>query len=367
MTDSATKLPAVRPGILDIEPYVGGESKLPGIERVIKLASNEGALGPSPRAVAALQSYAGTMHRYPDGGTTRLRNALARHWGLEPARIVCAAGSDELITLLARAYAGPGDEVVQSRHGFLMYGISARSVGASPVMAPERDLTADVDALLAAVTPRTRLVFLANPNNPTGTCLPASEVRRLHDGLPADVILVIDAAYAEFVTGADYEPGVELVRSAANAVMLRTFSKIYALGGLRLGWAYCPPGIADVLNRLRGPFNVSAAAEAAGVAALEDTEFVLVSRTHNETWRAWLAASLAELGIEVVPSLCNFVLARFGTPARADAADAALRAHGIIVRKMGGYGLPDSLRITIGTEAEMRALVTALARFVRRA
>ncbi|HLY54991.1 MAG TPA: histidinol-phosphate transaminase, partial [Stellaceae bacterium] len=274
MTDSAPSRPVPRPGILDIAPYVGGESRIAGVDKVIKLASNEGALGPSPRAVAALEAHAGRIHRYPDGSVAELRQALAGKWGIEADRIVCGNGSDELIGLLVRAYAGPGDEIVQSRHGFLMYGIAAKSVGAAVVMAPERDLTADVDAMLAAVGERTRLVFLANPNNPTGTYLPEAEVARLHRGLPEHVVLVLDSAYAEYVARPDYEPGVTLVRHAENVVMMRTFSKIYGLGGLRLGWGYFPPAIADVMNRLRGPFNVSSAAEAAGLAALEDTEFV---------------------------------------------------------------------------------------------
>jgi histidinol-phosphate aminotransferase len=354
--------PVVRPGILEIEPYVGGESAIPGIDRIIKLASNEGALGPSPHAVAAYREAATSIHRYPDGSVSALRNALAARWSLEADRIVCGAGSDELIAFLVRAYAGPGDEIVQSRHGFLMYSIAARSVGARAVFAPEQDLTADVDALLDAVTPRTKLVFLANPNNPTGTYLSADEMRRLRAELPAHVVLVIDAAYAEFVGRNDYEPGIELVRAGDNVVMLRTFSKIYALGGLRIGWSYCPPAIADVLNRLRGPFNVSSAAAAAAVAALGDDQFFQASLRHNEQWLAWLTEALRDLSIEIVPSVCNFVLARFGSAEAADAADRRLRAHGVIVRAMRSYGLPDSLRITIGTDEEMRATVAALRR-----
>ena len=355
--------PAPRPGILDIAPYIGGDSHLPGVQQVIKLASNEGALGPSPRAVTALRDYAPNQHRYPDGSLTGLRQALARRWGLEAERIVCGAGSDELITLLIRAYAGPGDNIVQSRHGFLMYSITARGVGARTIFAPEKDLVADIDAMLAAVTPATRMVFLANPNNPTGTLVGGEEVRRLHRGLRPDIVLVLDSAYAEFVDDPQYDPGTALVRHADNVVMLRTFSKIYALAGLRLGWGYCPPAIADVLNRLRGPFNVSAAAEAAGIAALEDVEFYELSRRHNDHWRGWLAEQLAGIGIEAVPSVCNFILARFGSAEAADAADAALRRDGLIVRRMGSYGLADSLRITVGTEPEMKALAASLARF----
>ncbi len=371
MSDSPTETPpsapVVRPGILDIAPYVGGESKVPGANRIIKLASNESALGPSPKAIEALKAHADTMHRYPDGGATELRHALGRHFGLDAERILVGNGSDELISLLVRAYAGPGDEVLYSRHGFLMYAISAKTVGAIPVDAPERDFTADVDALLAAVTERTKLVFLANPNNPTGTCLPASEVRRLHAGLPPHVILGIDAAYAEFVEGEDYDPGIELVLASENTVMLRTFSKLYALGGMRVGWAFCPPGIADALNRLRGPFNVGAAAQAAAVASLEDVEHARRSLAHNRKWRDWSTNEFTRLGLTVIPSQGNFLLVRFPDDAarNADAAFEFLKSHGIIARKMGGYHLGHSLRITIGTEEEMRITAAALADFLR--
>ena len=266
MTTASGPVPG--PGILDIAPYVPGEAKAEGVARPIRLASNESALGPSPMAIAAYRALADEIHRYPDGGSVDLRAALGRYHGLDPERIVCGAGSDELIALLIRAYAGVGDEVLYSRHGFLMHPIGARSVGATPVAVPEQDLTADVDGFLARVTDKTRIVFIANPNNPTGTYLSAEQLARLHRGLPRHVVLAIDAAYAEFVNRNDYEPGIALVNRADNVVMLRTFSKIYALAGLRLGWAYCPPAIADVLNRIRGPFNVSLAAQAAGVAAV---------------------------------------------------------------------------------------------------
>ncbi len=359
--------PAPRPGILDVRPYVGGESKLPGIARVIKLASNESALGPSPRAIEAARADAEVMHRYPDGHATDLRNALGAHHGLDPARIVCGAGSDELLQFLCRAYAGPGDEVLYTYHGFAVYPIVARACGATPVAAPEVELTASVDNLLAAVSPRTRIVFLANPNNPTGTYISADELRRLRAGLREDILFVIDSAYAEFVGANDYSAGVDLVDAGANTVMTRTFSKIYAMGGMRLGWAYCPAGVADVLNRVRGPFNVSSAALAAGKAALEDRAYVALAREHNDYWRPWLAAELARIGIGATPSVCNFVLARFAeTPGRdARAADAFLRRHGILVRAMGGYHLPDSLRITVGTGEEMRTVVSVLTDFQR--
>jgi histidinol-phosphate aminotransferase len=358
--------PVPRPGIMDITPYVGGESTVPGITRIIKLASNEGALGPSPKAVTAYRRTAEEIHRYPDGGCTELRETLANHYGLEAGQMVCGAGSDELISLLCRAYAGVGDEVLYSQHGFLMYPIAAKTVGATPVAAPEADLTTDVDALLAAVTQKTRILFLANPNNPTGTYLPAPELKRLRNGLPEHIPLIIDAAYAEFVTRNDYTPGIDMVEAGDNVVMTRTFSKIHALGGVRLGWAYCPPAIADVLNRLRNPFNVCAPAQAAGLAALADVAFTDRSRAHNDIWLPWFTQRLRELGLTVPPSLGNFVLARFPTePGRdAESADVFLKNRGIIARRMAGYGLPDSLRITIGLEDEMRAVVDAVAEFL---
>jgi histidinol-phosphate aminotransferase len=359
-------VPVPGPGILDIAPYVGGESKVPGIARPIRLASNESALGPSPKAMAAYRALADEIHRYPDGDAAELRAAIGRHHGLDPARIVCGAGSDELISLLLRAYAGPGDEVLYSRHGFLMYPIGALAVGANPVAVPEQDLTADVDAMLARVTGRTRIVFIANPNNPTGTYLSADALARLHAGLPGHVVLAIDAAYAEFVNRNDYEPGIALVNRADNVVMLRTFSKIYALAGLRLGWAYCPPAIADVLHRIRGPFNVSAPALAAGVAAVEDVAALARARAHNERWLPWLSEHLTAIGLELTPSVGNFVLVRFPDDPRqnADAAFGFLQARGILTRKVAGYGLPQHLRITIGTGEETETVAAAIAEFM---
>jgi histidinol-phosphate aminotransferase len=361
--------PVPGPGILDISPYVGGEAQAPAGTRPIRLASNESALGPSPKAVAVYRALAGDIHRYPDGTAAELRAVLGRHHKLDPERIVCGAGSDELISLLLRAYAHGGDaEVLYSRHGFLMYPIGAQAVGATPIAVPERDLTADVDGFLDRVTERTRLVFVANPNNPTGTYLSAAELARLHAGLPPHVVLAIDAAYAEFVNRNDYEPGIALVSRAENVVMLRTFSKIYALAGLRLGWAYCPPAIADVLNRIRGPFNVSSPALAAGVAAVEDTEAVARARAHNDKWQPWLSEKLAALGLRLTPSVGNFVLPQFPDDPRhtAEAAHDFLHARGILTRKMGGYGLPQCLRITIGTGEEMEIVAAAVAEFMAR-
>jgi len=356
--------PTPRPGILDLDVYVGGESKLAGFAHVAKLSSNEGALGPSPRALAAYHAAGADMHRYPDGSAKGVRQALALRYGLDVNKIVCGFGSDDLLQLLVRAYAGPGDEVLYSRHGFLIYPIAAKACGATPVAAEEVNLTASVDHLLAAVTPRTRIVFLANPNNPTGTYLPLSELQRLRAGLPADVLLVLDAAYAEFVDRPDYDPGIALVESTENTVMTRTFSKLYAMGGLRLGWSYAPPAITDVLNRIRGPFNVASAALAAGQAAVEDVAFCEAAKAHNDRWLPWLTAELRGLGLEVVPSVANFVLVRFASPEQAAAADAALRARGMIVRAMRSYGLPEALRITIGPEEDLRACVEGLRAFL---
>ncbi len=361
--------PTPKPGIMAIEPYVGGESELDGLDQAIKLSSNEGAFGPSPKAQEAYRQAAGSLHRYPDGSCGALRDAIGALHGLEASKIVCGAGSDELIGLLCKAYAGPGDEVLYSEHGFLMYPIAAQTVGATPVSAPETDLTASVDSLLERVSDNTRLLFLANPNNPTGTYLSGDALWRLRRELKEDVILVIDAAYAEYATRDDYSPGIDLVDAGANVVMTRTFSKIYGLGGARLGWAYCPADIAGVLNRMRGPFNVGSPAMAAGLAALADVAFTEKSRDHNDQWLAWTREELLGLGLEVPPSAGNFVLVRFpGRPGRndniAEAADKFLKNRGIIVRAMTSYGLDDCLRITIGREDEMRAVIDALKEFL---
>jgi len=354
-----------RPGILDIAPYKGGDWQLSGHQRVIRLASNEGPLGPSPQAIRAYRELADELHRYPDGGQEELRAAIAGQHGLPADQIVCGAGSDELISLLVRAYAGPGDEVLHSEYGFLMYAIAAKGAGATPVAAPERDYTTNIDALLARVTPRTRVVLLANPNNPTGSLLPAGEVRRLHAGLPKDVLLVVDAAYAEYVDSADYEDGAALVAAHDNVVTLRTFSKIYGLAALRLGWAYGPPAVIDVLNRLRGPFNTNAPAQAAALAALADRAHVAAAKAHNDRWLPWFSKRVAAAGFTPLPSAGNFVLVRFpaGAATNADAACAFLNARGILPRKVGAYGLGDCLRITIGRADEMETVAEALDAF----
>jgi histidinol-phosphate aminotransferase len=357
--------PIARQEVFSVSSYVGGESKLPGFEAPLKLSSNEGAFGAPPGALAAVQAAGAKLHRYPDGGATALRAALGRTFGLDPARIVCGNGSDDLLGLLVQAYGGPGTELLMSAHGFSIYEIAGKLAGCLVRKAPEKDLTTDVDALLAMVTPATRMVFLANPNNPTGTLLPQSEMQRLRDGLPADVLLVIDAAYAEYVARDDYDPGVALVDAGENCVMTRTFSKIFGLGGLRLGWAYAPAPVADVLNRMRMPFNVNNVALAAGVAALAEPGWLERGRAHNLAAKRRLSERLAQAGLDVRPGEANFVLVNFGSAERAVEADEFLRARGIIVRRVKSYGLPEFLRITIGTDDECNRVAEALVDFAR--
>ena len=360
--------PQPGPGILDIAPYIPGRSEAEGDGPVYKLSYNESPLGASPRAIEAFRAMADRLEYYPDGAAHDLREALAARHGLNPDRIVCGNGSDELLELLAHAYLGPGDEAIHTEHGFLVYPIAIKANGATPVVAPEKNLTADVDAILERVSGRTKMVFLANPNNPTGTYLPFDEVKRLHAGLPENCLLVLDAAYAEYVRRNDYEAGIELVSASNNVVMTRTFSKAYGLAGLRLGWLYGPENVVDVLNRVRGPFNVNAAALAAGVAAVEDVEHLERAVQHNEKWLPWLKAELERLGLEVTPSIGNFLLVHFPDEEgkQAPDADAFLGRRGVILRAMGAYGFPNALRVSIGTEEANRKLVAALEEFLGR-
>ena len=358
--------PAPKAGILDISPYVPGKSAAKGA-KVYKLSSNESPFGASANAVAAYASKSSSLEFYPDGSATALREAIAARYGLNAASIVCGAGSDELLQLLAHAYLNPGDEAIYSQYGFLVYPIAISSNGAKAVVAPEVNHTASVDEMLKCMSPRTKMVFLANPNNPTGTYLPFNEVKRLHEGLPETTLLVLDAAYAEYVKRNDYESGLELVATSDNVVMTRTFSKIYGLAGLRLGWVYCPAHVADVLNRIRGPFNVSSAALAAGVAAIGDQKFVETAITHNEKWLGLLTKQLADLGLKVTPSVGNFLLIHFASSGKKTAAlaDDYLIDHGIILRRMEAYGLPHCLRMTVGDEEANRAVVSALSDFLK--
>src|SRR5438128_6230684 len=360
--------PQPRPGVLAIDPYVPGESQAPGAARVFKLSSNETPLGPSPRAIAAYHAAAEHLADYPDGAATGLREAIGRAFGLDPDRIVCGAGSDDLLHLIAAAYLRDGDEAIHTTHAFLIYPIAILGAGATPIVAAEKNHTADVDATLAAVSERTKVVFLANPNNPTGTYVPFDEVKRLHRGLPPHVLLVLDAAYAEYVRRNDYEAGIELVATCENVVMCRTFSKIHGLAALRLGWLYGPAHVVEAINRIRGPFNVNAPAMAAGIAALQDSAHLETSRAHHEKWRAWLEVEIRKLGFEVTPSIANFVLIHFPHERgrTAEDADAFLTQRGLILRRVKAYKLPNALRMSVGTEEANRLVVAALAEFMGR-
>lgn len=352
-------------GIMAIAPYVGGESKAANARRIIKLSSNEGAFGPSPRAIDALKTMSAEMHRYPDGGCEALRDKLASLHGIRKDGIVCGNGSDEIITFLVQSYAGAGDEVLYSAHGFLMYGITARAFGATPITAPEKNLKADAKALLKAVTDQTKIVFLANPNNPTGTMWSNDEVAAFRKELRDDILLVLDCAYAEYVTDPAYlDGGLELVDRFDNVVVTRTFSKAYGMGGMRLGWGYCPPAIAGVLNRVRGPFNVSSAAQVAGLAALEDKNFLREVVEHNTRIREKCTRALKEMGASVVPSQGNFLLVGFDDAAQAEDCRLALKAEGILVRQVGSYGLPEYLRFSLGTDEEMALTLAAVKAYI---
>jgi histidinol-phosphate aminotransferase len=350
---------------MEIKAYVPGKSAAAGVAKVHKLSSNETPLGPSPKAIEAMRA-ADHFELYPDGSATGLREAIAAKYGLDPARIVCGSGSDELLSLVTHAYVGPGDEGIFTQHGFLVYRIAILAAGGRPVVAEERDHRADVDEILAKVTDRTKIVFLANPNNPTGTYLPFDEVKRLHAGLPPRVLLVLDAAYAEYVRRNDYASGLELVATAENVVMTRTFSKIYGLAGLRLGWMVGPAHVIDAVNRIRGPFNVNGPAMAAGIAAIQDDAHLSESLAHNDRWLPWLTREIEALGLKVTPSVGNFLLIHFPSAAGRGAtdADAFLTARGLILRRVDAYGLPQALRMTIGDEEANRLVVKALDDFM---
>lgn len=350
-----------QPGILDIELYQGGASHVAGIQNVVKLSSNENPLGPSEATMEAFRRAAFSLHRYPSTDHHSLRHAIAEVLQLAPDNIICGNGSDEIIAFLCQAYAGPGREVIHTEHGFGMYKINALAAGATPVEVKERERVTDVDNILAACGPKTALVFIANPNNPTGTMIAPGEVARLADALPPQSLLVLDGAYAEYVDG--YDGGAALVEARENVIMTRTFSKIYGLGGLRIGWGYGPRHVIDVLNRIRGPFNLSQAALNAAEAAIRDVAYVDHCRTENARMRNWMSDALAEIGVPSDVSLTNFVLARFASPEEAVACNAHLTAQGLLVRPSASYNLPNCLRISVGDEPSCRRVVHAVRQF----
>jgi histidinol-phosphate aminotransferase len=358
-----TQAPAPKPWIMAIAPYVPGRSTTDDGRKVAKLSSNENPLGTSPAAREAFRSGADELERYPDAGGTIVREALAAKHGLDPARIIYGNGSDEVLHLAAGAFAGPGDEIIHVRYGFAVYEIATRRVGATPVIAPDRDYATDVDAILACVTDRTRMVFVANPNNPTGTYVDRGEIARLHAGLPADVLLVLDHAYAEYIEGDAEDGGMALAATASNVLVTRTFSKMYGLAAERIGWGYAAAPIIEAMHRIRLPFSMTIAGQRAAVAALGDTAFVDHARTHNIRWRAWFSDEIAKLGnagLRAIPSEANFVLVVFEGALTAEAAYKGLMDAGYIVRWLPNQGLAQGLRITIGTEEETRGVVAAL-------
>lgn len=361
--------PVPRPGVMAIDPYVPGKSAAPGSGRTFKLSANETPLGASPRAIAALRAAADDIQLYPEGSSRLLRTAIGAAHGLDPSRIIVGAGSDEILEMLALAYIGPGDEGLYTQYGFLEYRIVTLTAGGTPVVAPETNYRADVDKILAGVTARTRVVFLANPNNPTGSYLPAKEVARLAAALPKQTIFVLDAAYAEYVMAADYEAGAALVDTYENVVMTRTFSKIYGLAALRLGWGYAAAPVIDALNRIRPPFNISSLASVAGIAALEDKAHLAAAIAHNARWLDWLTDEISALGLEVLPSVANFIAIRFPDAPGLTAADADrfLTERGLILRAIKAYGMDEFLRLTVGAQEANEAVVAALGEFMRSA
>lgn len=355
--------PVPKPWIMAIAPYIPGRSTTGDGRTAAKLSSNENPLGSSPRARAAFASAAARLERYPDASAADLRAALADRYGLDPARIIYGNGSDEVLHLAAGAFAGPGDEVIFVHYGFAVYEIAARRVGAVPVIAPDKYYATDVDAILACVTDRTRIVYVANPNNPTGTYASKGEIARLHAGLRRDILLVLDHAYAEYIDGDAEDGGMALAESAANVLVTRTFSKMYGLAAERIGWGYAAPPIIDAMHRIRLPFSITIAGTAAAIAALSDTGFVEHTRDHNARWRRWFADEIGKLGnagLRAVPSQANFVLVLFEGELTAEAAYKGLMDAGYIVRWLPGQGLPHGLRITIGTETETRGVAAAL-------
>lgn len=358
--------PKPNPWIETLAPYVAGRARAEGVARTVKLSANESPLGASPQAIAAFRDGSETLHLYPDPDAKELRAAIAEVHGLEAERIICGAGSDEILHLVAQAFVAPGDAIIHSRYGFMMYPIVANSLGATPIAVPNRNWAADVDGILAAVTPRTKVVYLDNPNNPTGACLPRSEVVRLIEGLPDHVVLVYDAAYAECVDMADYSDGADLARRYPNVLMSRTFSKLYGLAALRIGWGYGAPSLIDAMNRIRMPFNANMPAQRAAMAAVRDREFLAHARAYTIAARRDLAAGIRALGLEVVESETNFLLIRFSdiVGKRASDANDYLTAKGYLLRWLPGQGLADCLRMTIGTREQNGEVVRLLGAFL---
>jgi histidinol-phosphate aminotransferase len=355
--------PVPKPWIEAIAPYVPGRSTTDDGRKVTKLSSNENPFGTSEAVRAAFIAGASSLHRYPDASATALRQAIAAKYDLDPARVIYGTGSDEILHLATGAFASVGDEVLYARYGFSVYPIAARRVGAEPIEAPDADYATDVDALLAAVTERTRVLFIANPNNPTGTFVPRRELARLHAGLPGECLLVVDQAYAEYLDAADDDGALELACTARNVLVTRTFSKIFGLGAERIGWGYGPAPVITALHKIRAPFNVTTAGQLAAIAALEDDGFVTQCRDHNKQWLAWFEdqiASLGNAGLRAVPSKANFSLVLFEGKLSAEQAYKGLMERGYIVRWLPGQGLPQALRITIGTEPETRGVAAAL-------
>ena len=357
-----TKVPVPKPWISAIHAYVPGKSAGADGRPLVKLSANENPLGTSALALAA-RAAAAEPSRYPDPDSKALRAAIGALHHIDPARIVMGTGSDELLNLAAQGYAGPGDEVLYVRYGFSVYDIAARRCGAVPVVAPDADYGSDVDALLALVSEKTRVVFVANPNNPTGSFLPAGEIGRLHAALPADVVLVLDQAYGEYVAAEDDDGALALAAAHDNVLVTRTFSKIYGLAGERIGWGTGAAGLVDTLNRIRGPFNISSTGQAMALAALADQAFVAQSREHNRAERARFVAALDAMGndgLRPLPSEANFVLILFEGRLTAEVAFNGLADRGTITRWLPGQGLPHGLRITIGTAAQMDHILAGL-------
>ncbi|MCQ2913914.1 MAG: histidinol-phosphate transaminase [Alphaproteobacteria bacterium] len=361
------KTPVAHDTIMEISPYVGGTSKLPGFDKVVKLSSNEGAFGVNPNVVEAIRSHAELMFRYPDGSSQELREAIAKVHNLDKDKILCGTGSDNVIDIICEAFSKDGDDVIMTQYGFSMYRVCAKGNGANVIEVPEKNYTVDLDAVLSAITNKTKIIFITNPGNPTGTYLPKKDLYDFCKKVPSNILIVLDSAYAEYVPCEDYTAGAEFVEEFNNVIMLRTFSKIYALGGLRIGWSYASKEIIDVFNRIRAPFNVNTMAQYAGVVAMQDREFVKKCFEHNKKWQKKFPEELSKIGLNCTPTVANFVLVHFPkTGKTSEKCDEFLKQHGYIVRRVLAYGLKDELRITIGNEEEMTTLVSLLKEFMEK-